>query len=203
MSSCTLFVANLASDQTTDEDLKEIFGVHGTVVHVRIRKGFGFLTFETPAQARAAKEAEQGRYIGGKPIDIEWGRGKGTPKKDRTPYARANSREKNALPVSASQPSPVKIFFYGTMRPFPSDSADASISEYVRKLELIIAAGLGIHLTVSLIEPSAVTDIPALCLSMVRLCVSSSHLDKGSEVRPLCPAGTRYPKPSRSPGLPR
>ena len=67
---CRLFIGNLPSEQTNESDLRKIFGVHGKVVEIVIRRSFGFIQFEKPEEAQAALKAENGRKIGTCALDI-------------------------------------------------------------------------------------------------------------------------------------
>lgn len=66
-----LYVENLAAD-TTENDLMDLFSVHGNVVAINIvvdrttakPRGFGFVTMVTPEGTRAAIQALNGKAVG-------------------------------------------------------------------------------------------------------------------------------------------
>ncbi len=66
-----LFVGNL-SYNTTEQELKELFQQYGTVQSVKIipRKGFGFVEMSTEAEAKAAMEALNLTFCGGRNINV-------------------------------------------------------------------------------------------------------------------------------------
>merc|ERR1712107_143023 len=64
-----LFVHNVSED-TSNEDLGEAFGKHGTVTDsYNTGKGFAFVTFSTPDEAQAAIAAMSGTNVCGRDID--------------------------------------------------------------------------------------------------------------------------------------
>ncbi len=75
--STKLFVGNLSYD-TTEHDLQDAFGAHGTVVEVNIvqdhqtgrPRGFGFVTMEDPNAAQAAITALNGTQLGGRALTV-------------------------------------------------------------------------------------------------------------------------------------
>ena len=70
-----LFVGGLPF-ATTDEELQELFGAHGTVSYAKVitdrdtgrSKGFGFVEFENDDEGKAAEKAMNGTEIGGRTI---------------------------------------------------------------------------------------------------------------------------------------
>lgn len=74
-----LFVGNISWNVTWQE-LKDVFAEHGDVGMVRIitdretgrSKGFGFVEFPTVEEAKAAKEALDGKEIDGRAIKIDF-----------------------------------------------------------------------------------------------------------------------------------
>ncbi|XP_042520680.1 organelle RRM domain-containing protein 6, chloroplastic-like [Macadamia integrifolia] len=76
--SSQLFVSRL-SFYTTQKDLKNLFEPFGTVTEARLikdpttqrPKGFGFVTFESVAEARKALQAMNGRIVAGRMIFVE------------------------------------------------------------------------------------------------------------------------------------
>ncbi len=81
-----LFVGGLPFS-TTDEELSEVFGAHGTVssaVVIKDRetgrsKGFGFVEFESDEEGKAAEKALHNSDLGGRTITVNEAR----PKEDR------------------------------------------------------------------------------------------------------------------------
>lgn len=75
----TLFLGNLSFD-VTQEDISEAFTPHGTVMGVRLPtdretgnpKGFGYVTFASVDEAKAALEAMQGGYINNRPVRLDY-----------------------------------------------------------------------------------------------------------------------------------
>jgi RNA recognition motif-containing protein len=72
-----LFVGNL-SFQTTEDDLRDAFGQHGSLTDVKIMtdrmtgrsRGFGFVTFSTQAEGETAIRALDGQALGGRPLRV-------------------------------------------------------------------------------------------------------------------------------------
>lgn len=66
-----VFIGNLASERTTVAELVSIFSKYGTLIEEPvIRRSFGFVQYDNADSAYAAIENEQGRVIGGMPIDL-------------------------------------------------------------------------------------------------------------------------------------
>ncbi|HVM48039.1 MAG TPA: RNA-binding protein [Candidatus Acidoferrum sp.] len=86
--STKLFVGNL-SFKATEEQLKGLFGAHGTVTEVDMVKdkftnrprGFGFVTMETPEAAEAAIKALHGKELDGRALTVNIAR----PREERAP----------------------------------------------------------------------------------------------------------------------
>lgn len=72
-----LFVGGLPF-ATTDEELSQLFGAHGTVSYAKVitdrdtgrSKGFGFVEFENDAEGKAAEQALNGSDLGGRTIIV-------------------------------------------------------------------------------------------------------------------------------------
>jgi RNA recognition motif-containing protein len=72
-----LYVGNLAYS-TTEADLEQLFGEHGTVESVQLimdrdtgrPRGFGFVEMSTDAEAQAAIEALHAKEVGGRSITV-------------------------------------------------------------------------------------------------------------------------------------
>ena len=83
-----LFVGNL-SFNATQEQLRDLFGAHGTVSEIDIIKdkfsgrprGFGFVTMETKEAADAAIQAINGKEIDGRALTVNEAR----PREERPP----------------------------------------------------------------------------------------------------------------------
>src|SRR6185369_3198643 len=81
-----LFVGGLPFS-TTDDEMKEVFAAHGTVVSAVVvkdrdtgrSKGFGFVEFENDDEGKAAEKALNGTDMGGRSITVNEAR----PKEDR------------------------------------------------------------------------------------------------------------------------
>ncbi|MDB6055541.1 MAG: recognition motif protein [Verrucomicrobiales bacterium] len=75
--STKLFVGNL-SYNTTENDLQDAFGAHGTVMEVNLMmdkftgrsRGFAFVTMESPDAAKAAIAAMNGADVGGRALTV-------------------------------------------------------------------------------------------------------------------------------------
>jgi cold-inducible RNA-binding protein len=72
-----LYVGNLSYD-TTDSDLQNLFGPHGTVQSAQVimdrdtgrSKGFGFVEMDSGEQAQAAISALNGREVDGRALTV-------------------------------------------------------------------------------------------------------------------------------------
>ncbi len=79
-----LFVGGLAW-ATTDDSLRESFAAYGEVVEARVildretgrSRGFGFVTFNSPEEAAAAREALDGQEVDGRRIRVDEAKAKG------------------------------------------------------------------------------------------------------------------------------
>ncbi len=72
MPSNKLFVGNL-SYQTSEAELRELFSAYGQIVSINLLsgKGFGFVEMDSPASAQSAKEALNGKELGGRTIAVD------------------------------------------------------------------------------------------------------------------------------------
>ncbi|MBI4582168.1 MAG: RNA-binding protein [Planctomycetes bacterium] len=78
-----IYVGNLPF-QTTEDDLREMFGAHGTVDRVNIimdkmtgrSRGFGFVEMPDDAAAQAAITALNGKDLGGRALTVNEARPK-------------------------------------------------------------------------------------------------------------------------------
>ena len=81
-----LFVGNLSFD-TTENDLRDAFAAHGTIVEANLMmdrvsgrsRGFAFVTMSTPEEAQAAINALNGKDFGGRALTVNVAR----PREDR------------------------------------------------------------------------------------------------------------------------
>jgi len=72
-----LYVGNLSYD-TTEDQVKELFGGYGTPDSVRLitdrdtgrAKGFGFVEFSNDTEAKAAMSALNGQDLNGRPLTV-------------------------------------------------------------------------------------------------------------------------------------
>ncbi len=72
-----LYVGNLPFS-TTDDDLQEMFGVHGAITSATVitdretgrSRGFGFVEFEDEESAEAAQKALDGHDISGRSLRV-------------------------------------------------------------------------------------------------------------------------------------
>jgi len=79
-----LYVGNLPFE-TTEEDLRELFEQHGPTTSVRVimdrdtgrSRGFGFVEFETEANAQSALQALDGKDLGGRALRVNEAQDKG------------------------------------------------------------------------------------------------------------------------------
>jgi len=86
--STRLYIGNL-SYNTTQEQLQELFGAHGTVNDVDLimdkfsgrPRGFGFVTMETKEGAEAAIAALNGKNVDGRDLTVNEAR----PREERAP----------------------------------------------------------------------------------------------------------------------
>lgn len=84
-----LYVGNLPYN-TSEDDLKELFGAHGNVTSVSLisdretgrSKGFGFVEFENDDEAKKAIDALHGQDFGGRALVVNEARPK-TERPDR------------------------------------------------------------------------------------------------------------------------
>src|ERR1700757_1416541 len=85
--STKLYVGNL-SYNTTENQLRDLFSAHGTVVNVDLimdkfsgrPRGFGFITMETKEAAEAAVQAMNGKNVDGRDLTVNEAR----PREERS-----------------------------------------------------------------------------------------------------------------------
>ncbi|XP_061627420.1 RNA binding protein fox-1 homolog 2 isoform X2 [Phyllopteryx taeniolatus] len=120
-----------------DPDLRQMFGQYGKILDVEIifnergSKGFGFVTFETSADAERAREKLHGTLVEGRKIEVNNATARVmTNKKMTTPYS--NGEGLAALPYAGWKLSPVMGAMYSpelyTVPGFPYPAAAAAAS---------------------------------------------------------------------------
>ncbi|XP_051940243.1 RNA binding protein fox-1 homolog 2-like isoform X2 [Hippocampus zosterae] len=118
-----------------DPDLRQMFGQYGKILDVEIifnergSKGFGFVTFETSADAERAREKLHGTLVEGRKIEVNNATARVmTNKKMTTPYS--NGEGLAALPYAGWKLSPVMGAMYSpelyTVPGFPYPAAAAA-----------------------------------------------------------------------------
>ncbi|XP_077574338.1 RNA binding protein fox-1 homolog 2 isoform X3 [Stigmatopora nigra] len=118
-----------------DPDLRQMFGQYGKILDVEIifnergSKGFGFVTFETSADAERAREKLHGTLVEGRKIEVNNATARVmTNKKLTTPYS--NGEGLAALPYAGWKLSPVMGAMYSpelyTVPGFPYPAAAAA-----------------------------------------------------------------------------
>lgn len=77
-SNTTIFVGGL-DESVTDDYLRQVFGVFGELIHVKVPPGkrCGFVQFADRAKAEQALSNLNGTQLGGHTIRLSWGRGSG------------------------------------------------------------------------------------------------------------------------------
>ena len=73
-----LYVGNLSFD-TTDQELEQAFSKHGEIASATVvrdrstdrSRGFGFVEFAQEADAQTAKEAMNGKELGGRALKVD------------------------------------------------------------------------------------------------------------------------------------
>ena len=94
--SSKLFVGNL-SFETTENDLRDAFAAHGTVVETNLMmdrttgrpRGFGFITMSSPEEAQKAIAALNGSQLGGRALTVNVAR----PREERPAGGGGGRRE--------------------------------------------------------------------------------------------------------------
>lgn len=109
-----VFIGNLASEATTENDLYAVFSKYGRLMETPVlRRSFGFVQFETPEAAANAIASEQGRSIGGMRVDLsladnrELRRGAGDSATGGGGTSSLTSRAPVPLPLGSSPSSGV------------------------------------------------------------------------------------------------
>lgn len=100
MSAQKIFVGNL-NYRTTEHQLKSYFRDVGGVVSARVvsdpatgrSRGFGFVEFETEADARMAVDVFDGRRLAGRTIQVRPANDTSSPRRKRQPRLLAQTRD--------------------------------------------------------------------------------------------------------------
>ncbi|KAM9473214.1 RNA binding protein fox-1 homolog 2-like isoform 2-T2 [Salvelinus alpinus] len=130
-----------------DPDLRQMFGQFGKIIDVEIifnergSKGFGFVTFETSADAEKARERLHGTLVEGRKIEVNNATARVmTNKKMVSPYP--NGEALSTLPYAGWKLSPMVQAMYGPELyavpgfPYPSAAAAASTAAAFRGAHL-------------------------------------------------------------------
>ena len=96
-----MYVGNISYD-TTEEKLKEVFGVYGEVIEVKLitdklsgrSKGFAFVEMAKEEEANAAQEAMDGQEVDGRKIKVNEAREEGSGG-ERRPRGGGFNRNRN------------------------------------------------------------------------------------------------------------
>uniref|UniRef100_A0AAQ4RHU1 RNA binding protein fox-1 homolog 2 n=1 Tax=Gasterosteus aculeatus aculeatus TaxID=481459 RepID=A0AAQ4RHU1_GASAC len=114
-----------------DPDLRQMFGQYGKILDVEIifnergSKGFGFVTFETSADAERAREKLHGTLVEGRKIEVNNATARVmTNKKMVSPYP--NGEALSTLPYAGWKLSPMMGAVYVPGFPYPSAAAAAA-----------------------------------------------------------------------------
>ena len=65
-----IFVGNLNTFQVTKTDVEKVFQRYGRIAGISMHKGYAFVQFTSPFDARSACLGEDGRTISGQIIDV-------------------------------------------------------------------------------------------------------------------------------------
>ncbi|XP_026441082.1 serine/arginine-rich splicing factor RS31-like isoform X2 [Papaver somniferum] len=107
----TLFVINFDPIDTRIRDIEKHFEPYGKVLHVRIRRNFAFVQFETQEEATKALECTHMSKICGRVVSVEYAlrddSERGGDRRDSPRRGREDSRSRSRSPVRRrSRPSP-------------------------------------------------------------------------------------------------
>ncbi|KAI3887563.1 hypothetical protein MKW92_022677 [Papaver armeniacum] len=107
----TLFVINFDPVDTRIRDIEKHFEPYGKVLHVRIRRNFAFVQFETQEEATKALECTHMSKICGRVVSVEFAlrddSERGGDRRDSPRRGREDSRSRSRSPVRrSSRPSP-------------------------------------------------------------------------------------------------
>ncbi|CAN6443992.1 unnamed protein product [Victoria cruziana] len=102
----TLFVINFDPINTRIRDLERHFESYGKVLHVRIRRNFAFVQFETQEDATKALEATNGSKIFDRVISVEYALRDDSERDDRRDSPRRDGYARRDSPLYGRSPSP-------------------------------------------------------------------------------------------------
>eukprot|EP00112_Aurelia_sp_Birch-Aquarium-sp1_P016689 Seg3809.2 transcript_id=Seg3809.2/GoldUCD/mRNA.D3Y31 product="Serine/arginine-rich splicing factor 6" protein_id=Seg3809.2/GoldUCD/D3Y31 len=103
-----LFVGSLSRD-TTERDLENVFYKHGKLMRCDLKRGFGFVEYESPKDAEEAIRTENGRRLLGSRIVVEWAKGSvgdRAPRYGRGDRSRSRDRDFGGRPPRRRSPPP-------------------------------------------------------------------------------------------------
>lgn len=100
---CRVFVGNLNTIAMTKEDVEAIFCKYGRVTGISIHKGYAFVQYARPVDARRARGIEDGKTYAGQTLDCNIA---SEPKKGATGKAPPTVKKTPSTPP-VSQPQPV------------------------------------------------------------------------------------------------
>ncbi|XP_065860118.1 serine/arginine-rich splicing factor RS31-like isoform X2 [Euphorbia lathyris] len=102
----TLFVINFDPAHTRVEDIKRHFERYGEVLHVRIRRNFAFVQFETQEDATKALECTHMSKILDRVVSVEYALRDDGERGDKYDSPRRGSYARSPSPVYRKRPSP-------------------------------------------------------------------------------------------------
>ncbi|KDO86546.1 hypothetical protein CISIN_1g024354mg [Citrus sinensis] len=108
----TLFVINFDPIRTRERDIKRHFEPYGNVLHVRIRRNFAFVQFETQEEATKALESTDRSKLVDRVISVEYALKDDSERDDRydSPrrggYGRHSPYGRSPSPAYRRRPSP-------------------------------------------------------------------------------------------------
>ncbi|XP_062310027.1 RNA binding protein fox-1 homolog 2-like isoform X3 [Osmerus eperlanus] len=188
-----------------DPDLRQMFGQFGKILDVEIifnergSKGFGFVTFETSADAEKARERLHGTLVEGRKIEVNNATARVmTNKKMVSPYP--NGEALSTLPYAGWKLSPMMGAMYGPEIyavpgfPYPSAAAAASSAAAAAfRGAHLRGRGRPVYSTVRAAVPQAA--LPAYPGLMFQDSVLSSRLSQGGYPAAAA-AAYRYAQPT-------
>ncbi|XP_047336234.1 serine/arginine-rich splicing factor RS31 isoform X2 [Impatiens glandulifera] len=106
----TLFVINFDPIHTRVSDIERHFETYGKLMHVRIRRNFAFVQFETQEEATKALEGTNMRKLMDRVVSVEYALRdddeKGESKYDSSPRRGGYGNRRSPSPVYNRRPSP-------------------------------------------------------------------------------------------------
>ncbi|KAI1811270.1 RNA-binding domain-containing protein [Poronia punctata] len=127
-----IFVANMSYD-VTEEHLREAFSKYGEIQHIKVvknpeglSKGFGFVEFASPEEAKQAAAEANDSYWHGRQIRVDVK----NPNPNKRKTYKPQSRSQNG-----SADGPTTSLFVGNI---PYETTDAQLNEIFRGLENVV-----------------------------------------------------------------